>query len=79
MNHGDPFEVAHSYRVIKSFKALRDTFVEGEVLEYRERVYSRYDGCAGFIFLDPEKKTRVWDLHDDDSVEVWSKLFEDLK
>ncbi len=72
----DPFQKGRSYRVRKDFCSLRDSFVAGEVLHYRESAYSAYDSQSGFIFADQEGKSRVWDIHDDDPLEVWNELFE---
>ena len=72
----EPFEKGRSYRVRKSFAALRDSFREGEILRYQKSAYSRYDGMSGFLFGDSEGKIRCWDIHDDERLEVWSEFFE---
>ncbi len=74
----EPFEAGRSYRVKKSFSAMRDDFREGEVLKYKKRTYSRYDGVAGHFFIDGKDSIKSWDVRDEDSVEVWSELFEAL-
>ena len=74
----EPFEVGRSYRVRKSFPALRDAFREGEVLKYTGSAYSRYDGITGYLFTDPKQQVRSWDVYDGESVDVRSKLFETL-
>ena len=78
LHDGDPFKIGRRYLVRKSFESLRDAFTEGEVVTYQEKVYSWYDGYTGFIFSDAKKDSRVWDVHDDDSVEIWSTLFQEL-
>lgn len=74
----EPFTVGKSYRVRRSFSAMRDDFREGEVLKFNERAYSRYDGIAGYFFTDENETIRSWDVRDEDSVDVWSELFEAL-
>jgi len=72
----DPFRPGQKYRVIKAFRALRDSFEEGELLTYQKRSYSRYDSQTGFLFSDSEGKRRVIDLHDDESTEVITSRLE---
>ena len=71
-----PFTKGRSYRVRKSFKALRAVFQEGEILRYDNDAYSLYDACTGFFFFDSEGKIRSWDVRDDQSIDVWPELFE---
>jgi hypothetical protein len=73
-----PFEVGRSYRVRKSFPAMRDDFHEGEVLKYKESAYSWYDGMTGYFFIDENEAIRSWDVHDKDSVGISIDLFEAL-
>ena len=72
----DPFQEGSSYRVRKSFGSLRDSFVAGEVLLYCESAYSAYDSQSGFFFADQNGKRRVWDIHDDEPLDIWSGFFE---
>ena len=74
----DPFRAGAHYRVLKSFSVLRDTFREGEILQYQESAHSHYHGYSGFFFIDEERKIRSWDLGDGDSLEVWRELFEEI-
>ena len=78
MHNEHPFEVGKSYRVKKSFAALRDHFRVGEVLKYTGSAYSRYDGITGYFFSDEKEAGRSWDVSDEDSVSVSSDLFEAL-
>jgi hypothetical protein len=74
-----PFVVGKSYRVCKDFKCLRDSFRAGEVLIYDSDAYSRYDSYTGYFFSQPgAKQLRAWDLHDDEQLEIWRDLFEEI-
>jgi len=75
-----PFIVDGFYIVLKSFKALRDTFIEGEVLQFERDAWSRYDGVTGYFFRQENSAgTRVWDIGDDDDIEQWRELFVERK
>jgi hypothetical protein len=74
----DPFKIGCEYRVRKSFSAMRDNFLVGEILKYKNSAHSHYDGVSGFIFSDAQNRIRVWDLPDDDSIGVWIELFEEV-
>jgi hypothetical protein len=74
-----PFEVGRSYRVRKDFKCLRDSFRAGEVLVFVRAAYSRYDNYTGYFFSQPgAQPARVWDIHDDEELEIWRDLFEEI-
>jgi hypothetical protein len=74
-----PFRAGRSYRVKKTFKALRDDFRKGEILVFSHEGYSRYDGVTGYFFrAPPETSLRAWDIGDDDRTTVWSDLFEEV-
>ncbi len=74
-----PFRKGARYKVKHSFKALRDIFEEGEVLIYQSSAWSRYDGITGYFFSQPGlERPRMWDIYDDESVEVWKDLFEPI-
>jgi hypothetical protein len=60
------------------FVAMRESFTAGETLVYVESAYSRYDGVSGFMFSDSIRKTRTWNVSDDEPLESWSQLFERL-
>ena len=67
------------YRVWQDFKALRDSFVAGEELTYDRDAYSRYDGYTGYFFTQAgTAQLRSWDIPDDDDLEVWRDLFEEI-
>jgi hypothetical protein len=71
--------VGRQYRVKRDFEALRDSFVEGEELKYVGDAYSRYDGYTGFFFTQAaSQKRRSWDIADDDDLEIWEELFEEI-
>jgi hypothetical protein len=74
----DPFKPEASYRIRKAFRSLRDSFLEGEVLKYKYNAYSIYDSMSGFFFVDEQGRHRSWDVHDNDSLENWSELFEEM-
>ena len=70
-----PFAVGQHYRVLKDFKALRDTFLAGEVVIYESTAWSRYDGITGYFFQDLESRGRMWDIYDDEDVGIWKEFF----
>ncbi|WP_143525750.1 hypothetical protein [Rhodanobacter sp. C05] len=71
-----PFAVDSFYVVLKSFTALRDKFVEGEILQFEKDAWSRYDGITGYFFRQKSSIfTRVWDIGDGDDIEQWRELF----
>ena len=75
-----PFAVGRSYRVRRDFKALRDTFAAGEVLVYESDAYSHYHGYTAYVFSQSgREQKRVWDIHDDDTVESWRELFDEVE
>lgn len=74
-----PFAVGRRYLVRRDFEALRDRFVLGEALTFDRDSYSRYDAYTGYVFSQPgDPGHRVWDLHDDDDLESWRELFEEI-
>jgi len=74
-----PFVAGHRYRVRRDFKALRDSFLAGEELTYDRDAYSRYDGYTGYFFTQlGAGQLRSWDISDDDDLEVWRDLFEEI-
>jgi hypothetical protein len=63
--------------VRRDFKSLRDSFRAGEVLTYERDTWSRYDGCTGYVFTQPNTpQLRYWDIDDDDDLAIWLELFE---
>lgn len=75
-----PFAVGHSYRVRRDFKAPHDSFQSGEVLTFVRGAYSAYHGYTGYFFSQPGSvNLRSWDIHDDDDLEVWKSLFEEIQ
>jgi hypothetical protein len=74
-----PFAAGRRYRVRRDFKALRNSFVAGEVLTYDRDAYSRYDGYTGYFFTQSvTEQLRSWDISDGDDLEVWKDLFEEI-
>lgn len=74
-----PFMVGKRYRVRKDFTCLRDDFKAGEVLVFDSDAYSRYDGYTGYFFSQVgARRLRTWDIDDDDDLEVWRDLFEEV-
>lgn len=74
-----PFFVGREYRVRHSFQALRDRFVEGEILIFDSSGWSRYDGITGYFFRSPDQPgLRLWDIYDDEDVGVWKEHFEEM-
>lgn len=70
-----PFVVGQTYKIRLDFTALRDSFCADETLRYTGDAYSVYDSCTGYLFLDSSGQVRVWDIYDDDDVEIWQKYF----
>lgn len=77
MSSDHSFQPGARYRVRTSFKALRSTFVEGEMLVYESSAWSRYDGITGYFFLCEDGGSRSWDVYDDQPSD-WQALFERL-
>ena len=74
-----PFVVGRLYRVRRDFKALRGSFVAGEELTYDRDAHSRYDGYTGYFFTQAgTAQLRCWDIAEDDDLEVWRELFEEI-
>ncbi|TDU31950.1 hypothetical protein DFR24_1334 [Panacagrimonas perspica] len=74
---GPSSQVGRYYRVRRSFDAMRDNFVEGELLIYESSAYSRYDGIAGYFFKQVDQVgSRWWDVPDDQPADLWLELFE---
>lgn len=74
-----PFVPGQRYRVRRNFQALRDTFVAGEELTYDSTAYSRYDGWIGYFFTQAgTTKLRSWDIAEDQNLEIWRDLFEEI-
>lgn len=74
---GPYFKIGSHYRVRRSFTALRDSFVEGELLMYESKAYSRYDGITGYFFQQVDGPgMRWWDVYDDQPGDLWLELFE---
>jgi hypothetical protein len=75
-----PFVAGRTYRVRIDFKSLFDTFQSGEVVKYEGDAYSRYDCITGYFFSQPNVPNgRRWDIHDDEDLETWRKLFEEVQ
>jgi len=63
--------------VRRDFGSLRDNFTAGEILTFRYDAWSRYEGMTGYFFEQPDAKWRIWDISDDDDLEIWKELFEE--
>jgi hypothetical protein len=49
------------------------------VLAYERDAYSRYDSYTGYFFSqDGAERLRSWDIHDDEDLESWRELFEEV-
>lgn len=79
-SHDGPCQRGRRYRTRLAFKALRDSFKEGEELIFDSSAYSRYDGYTGYFFRqDGRKGLRLWDIPDDVSVNsAWKVHFEEI-
>ncbi len=75
-----PFVTGKTYRVLQTFKALRDQFEAGELLVYKNSAWSRYDGITGYFFNTKGKdEGRMWDIYDEVSVfSEWTKYFAEV-
>jgi hypothetical protein len=63
---------------LKTFTPMRGSFEEGDVLTFDKDTYSRYDGMTGYFFQDGAGVGRVWDVRDEDAIESWKNLFEEV-
>ena len=73
-----PFEKKKPYRIRKTFTSLRDSFSEGETLTFDYDSWSHYDGITGYFFKDANNNDRVWDIYDEEDIEIWEEYFEPL-
>jgi hypothetical protein len=74
-----PFTVGRRYRVRRDFESLRDSFRAGEVLTYDSDAWSRYHEYTVYAFSQPgAHELRVWDIRDDDELDIWRELFEEI-
>jgi hypothetical protein len=74
-----PFTRGRTYRIRRSFAALRDSFAAGEVLTFDSDAWSQYHGVTGYFFRQAGRETlRVWDIDDDADIQIWSELFEEV-
>lgn len=74
-----PLIVGRRYRVRCDFTARRDSFRAGEILTFHSDAYSRYDNYTGCFFSQPDTpQLRAWDIHDDEDLDTWRALFEEL-
>jgi hypothetical protein len=74
-----PFRVGQHYRVLQTFRAMRDNFTAGEVLVYRSQGWSRYDETTAYYFQAPDDtRIRTWDVRDEDDVATWKAYFEEI-
>ena len=75
-----PFRPGHRYRVRRDFTSLRASFRAGEVLTYDSDSYSHYHGYTGYAFRQAGSESfRVWDISDDDDLEMWREFFEEIE
>ena len=73
-----PFKVGRSYRVLRAFQS-RDAFPAGEILVYKSEGYSIYDGATAYFFETmSDQQSRTWAVRDDEDLEVWRTLFEEV-
>jgi len=50
-----------------------------EVLTFHSDAWSRYDGIIGYFFQQTGTEAlRAWDIRDDDELDIWRELFEEL-
>ncbi len=58
---------------------MRDSFEAGDVFTFESDAWSRYDEVTGYFFRQVGRETlRVWDIHDDADIQMWTELFEEL-
>jgi hypothetical protein len=72
-----PFEAGRSYRVRKDFRFLMFEFAVGELVQFLNDGYSRYD-CATWFVLKRRSNDEncQWWLSDDSPLESWQEFFE---
>ena len=50
------------------------------MLVYESDAYSHYHGYTAYVFSQSgTEQKRVWDIHDDDTVESWRELFDEVE
>ena len=75
----DPFVVRRRYRVKGPPKGGPQTSIrQGQVLCYIGQAYVAYDCLTSFNFLDEEGETVFWALADNEPVETWRNVFDEL-
>jgi hypothetical protein len=75
-----PFIVGRQYRVRQDFKAVRDRFLAGQVLKFEGDAYGSSSRCSGYFFsLSGAEQLRVWDVRDDQDLDIWRELFEEIQ
>jgi hypothetical protein len=79
MSTPEPFIVGRHYRVKKTVSDYFSRVEEGQILSYLCRGFAPYDAMWCFNFLDPKGERLYWCIHEDDSVEKWRDVFEEMK
>lgn len=69
------FEKGMRYKVLQELKTQTSTFLAGEIVEFKESAYGRYDGCTAFRFQSADTgEIKSWFLYDQDA-DVSATLF----
>jgi len=72
------FKTKAKYRLLKTVQTQTDHFSEGEIVEFINTGYGRYEESTVFIFRNSESgETKSWFLNDKDADES-SQLFQIL-
>src|SRR5262249_7598262 len=62
------FEAGKKYRVMKEIQTSTSVFSRGEIVQFREATYSRYDSSTGFVFeSEAPRELKTWLLYDADA------------
>ena len=61
------FEVGRKYRVLKDIRTQTSSFCSGEVVEFKDAAYGRYEKCTAFRFASfAGGECNSWFLYDQD-------------
>lgn len=75
-----PFEKNKHFRIKQNFSKFSQQFREGQILEFVEETYSRYDNMAVYVFKDISTGQLLsLEIIDAESPEQWWNFFEKIQ
>jgi hypothetical protein len=75
-----PFEKHKRYSVKQNFSKFSQQFQEGQILEFVDEAYSRYDNLTAYSFTDAITGLPLsLEIIDDEPIETWSNFFEEIQ